>query len=81
MKIIITPSLLVVADYDGDELVVPLFPHEYQVLISIGIGSSFGNYCDTLTFGTQTETNRNLVKYVNTVIRTAYKDVRRTLPR
>jgi hypothetical protein len=86
MKIIITPTLLVVADYDGDELVVPLYPHEHRKLVEM----AYPHIC-TETFDDGTDvwkvgppvlfTERELYKEINTVIRNAYKDVRRKLPR
>ena len=83
MKIIITPTLLVVADYDGDELVVPLYPHEYSKLIEIEILTQLEQSSKDNTFVDLNAPYKrtDFYKYVNTVIRTAYKDGRRQYAR
>lgn len=85
MRITITPTLLVVADYDGDELVTPIYPHEYRRLVEMGYPLiakkefSWDGFDMVDVSLYQHYTDRDLYKHINTIIRTAFKDVRRTL--
>jgi hypothetical protein len=82
MKIVITPSLLVVVDYDGDELAVALRPDEYQKLVEIEAHVPRPEEPGVFTTsGIGWYTKQDFYKYVNLVIRTAWKDTRRTLNR